>query len=66
MRGSGLVEVSNPSEFMLQGKPEDAPGSVVACSMEGTRPILVEVQGWYARRILIIPKGRRQGLILTG
>ena len=45
MRGSGLVEVSNPSEFMLQGKPEDAPGSVVACSMEGTRPILVEVQG---------------------
>lgn len=44
MRGSGLVEVSNPSEFMLQGKPEDAPGSVVACSMEGTRPILVEIQ----------------------
>lgn len=34
MRGSGLAEVANPSEFMLQGKPEDAPGSVVACSME--------------------------------
>ena len=44
MRGSGLAEVANPSEFMLQGKPEDAPGSVVACSMEGTRPILVPKQ----------------------
>lgn len=45
MRGSGLVEVDNPSKFMLQGKPENEPGSVVACSIEGTRPILVEVQG---------------------
>ena len=34
----------NPSEFMLSGRPEDASGSVVACLMEGTRPILVEVQ----------------------
>ena len=44
MRGDGLVEVSNPSEYMLQGRPENEPGSVVACSMEGTRPILIEVQ----------------------
>lgn len=44
MRQDGLAEVENPSEFMLSGKPEGASGSVVACSMEGTRPILLEVQ----------------------
>ncbi|MBR2045358.1 MAG: DNA repair protein RadA [Agathobacter sp.] len=44
MRNIGLVEVENPSEFMLSGKPIGASGSVVACSMEGTRPILLEIQ----------------------
>lgn len=44
MRQEGLIEVKNPSEYMLSGKPEGASGSVVACSMEGTRPILLEVQ----------------------
>ena len=44
MRGDGLTEVENPSELMLSGKPEGASGSVVACSMEGTRPILLEIQ----------------------
>ena len=44
MRQNGLVEVENPSEFMLNGKPEHASGSVVACSIEGTRPILIEIQ----------------------
>jgi DNA repair protein RadA/Sms len=44
MHQNGLVEVENPSEFMLNGKPEHASGSVVACSMEGTRPILIEIQ----------------------
>ena len=44
MRQNGLVEVENPSEFMLSGRPENASGSVVACSMEGTRPILLEIQ----------------------
>lgn len=44
MRKEGLVEVENASEFMLNGKPEDASGSIVSCSMEGTRPILFEIQ----------------------
>lgn len=44
MRQNGLAEVENPSEFMLSGRPENASGSVVACSMEGTRPILLEIQ----------------------
>lgn len=44
MCNEGLREVQNPSEYMLSGKPEGASGSVVACSMEGTRPILLEIQ----------------------
>lgn len=44
MREEGLRQVLNPSEFMLEGRPKDASGSVVACLMEGTRPILVEIQ----------------------
>lgn len=44
MRQNGLSEVKNPSEFMLNGRLEDSSGSVVACSMEGTRPILLEIQ----------------------
>lgn len=44
MCNEGLREVENPSEYMLSGKPADASGSVVACSVEGTRPILLEIQ----------------------
>lgn len=44
MKNEGLQEVLNPSEFMLNGKPKGASGSVVSCSMEGTRPILLEIQ----------------------
>ena len=44
MAGKGLREVPNPSEFMLSGRPENTSGSVVACAMEGTRPVLVEIQ----------------------
>lgn len=40
----GLKEVLNPSEYMLSGRPENEPGSVVVCLMEGTRPVLVEIQ----------------------
>lgn len=44
MGEEGLQEVKNPSEFLLSGRPEDASGAAVACLMEGTRPILLEVQ----------------------
>ena len=44
MTGEGLKEVPNPSEYMLSGRPENTSGSVVACAMEGTRPVLVEIQ----------------------
>lgn len=44
MHESGLVEVENPSEMLLSGRPLNAPGTCVACAMEGTRPILAEIQ----------------------
>lgn len=56
MRNTGLEEVKNPSEFLLNGKPENASGSVVACSMEGTRPILVEIQALVCQSNFGIPR----------
>ena len=44
MEDGGLAEVPNPSEAMLAGRPENAPGTCVACVMEGVRPVLAEVQ----------------------
>ena len=44
MRDSGLVEVENPSELLLSGRPADAPGTCVTCVMEGVRPVLAEIQ----------------------
>lgn len=44
MRDTGLVEIANPSEVMLSGRPEGVPGSAVVASLEGTRPMLIEVQ----------------------
>lgn len=44
MQQNGLTEVENPSEYMLNGRPENASGSVVVCLLEGTRPIMVEIQ----------------------
>ena len=44
MLESGLAEVKNPSEMLISGRPKEASGAVVACSLEGTRPILLEVQ----------------------
>ena len=60
MQKEGLVEVSNPSEFMLNGKPENASGSIVSCSMEGTRPILFEIQALVCRSNFGFP--RRQAI----
>ena len=62
MRENGLVEVENPSEFMLNGRPEAASGSIVACSMEGTRPILLEIQALVAKSPLAMPRRTAAGM----
>ena len=61
MREAGLVEVANPSEYMLTGRPEDASGSVVVCSMEGTRPILIEIQALVCSTNFGIPRRQATG-----
>lgn len=61
MAGDGLREVSNPSEFMLNGKPKDANGSVVVCSIEGTRPIMVEIQALVCHSSFGIPRRQTTG-----
>ena len=61
MREDGLSEVANPSEYMLSGRPENASGSVVACSMEGTRPILLEIQSLVCRTSFGIPRRTAAG-----
>ncbi len=45
MKDSGLQEVVNPSKALIEGKPNNVSGSCIACVMEGSRPILAEVQG---------------------
>ena len=56
MRSDGLSEVMNPSEFMLEGRPKGESGSIVACSIEGTRPILIEIQALVSRSAFGMPR----------
>ncbi len=62
MRKEGLTEVKNPSEFMLSGKPEHASGSVVACAIEGTRPMLMEIQALVCKTNFGMPRRTAAGL----
>lgn len=61
MREQGLAEVQNASEYMLNGRPENASGSVVACTMEGTRPLLVEIQALVCQSSFGIPRRQTTG-----
>ena len=65
MRGEGLVEVTNPSEYMLNGRPKDASGSVVVCALEGTRPLLIELQALVCRTNFGIPRRQATGADLN-
>ena len=56
MRNRGLMEVPDPSEFMLQGRLENEAGSVVACTMEGSRPFLIEVQALVCQTSFPMPR----------
>ena len=61
MRREGLVEVLNPSEYMLSGRPLGSSGSAVTCSMEGTRPVLTEVQALTVRTEFGYPRRQSTG-----
>ena len=61
MADSGLVEVPNPSQMLLSGRPESASGTCVACVMEGTRPVLAEVQALVAKTTFNVPRRTADG-----
>lgn len=61
MRDIGLEQVKNPSSVMLDGRPENATGSIVTCSMEGTRPLLVEIQSLVSKTAFEIPRRMATG-----
>jgi len=61
MKEQGLEQVQNPSEYMLNGRPEHASGSVVSCSMEGTRPLLIEIQALVCHSNFGIPRRQTIG-----
>lgn len=62
MGQQGLTEVLNPSQYLLDGRPEGAAGSVVACLMEGTRPVMVEVQALVCRTNFNMPRRTAAGM----
>jgi len=62
MKDSGLEEVANPSELLLAERPLDTPGSTVTAAMEGTRPILVEVQALTSPSSLAVPRRTSMGI----
>ena len=62
MKEHGLEEVKNPSEVMLTGRPLDAAGSVIVCSMEGTRPLLIEIQALVAQTNFQMPRRTTVGI----
>ncbi len=61
MADTGLIEVPNPSKMLLDGRPESAPGTCVACVMEGTRPVLAEVQALVAKTNFNVPRRTSDG-----
>lgn len=61
MMDKGLEEVPNPSQMLLSGRPEGASGTCVACVMEGTRPILAEVQALVAKTSFNVPRRTADG-----
>jgi DNA repair protein RadA/Sms len=62
MKDTGLYEVTNPSQVMLNGRPLDASGSVVVCSMEGTRPLLIEIQALVCQTNFNLPRRTSVGI----
>ncbi|MBP5166070.1 MAG: DNA repair protein RadA [Oscillospiraceae bacterium] len=62
MLGDGLREVPNPSETLLAGRPENAPGTCVTCVIEGSRPILAEIQALVANTSFNVPRRTSNGL----
>jgi DNA repair protein RadA/Sms len=61
MREQGLTQVENPSEYMLNGRIDNASGTIVSCALEGSRPLLIEIQALLTRTNFGLPRRQAQG-----
>lgn len=62
MQNGGLVEVDNPSKMFLEGRPENVPGTCVTCILEGTRPVLAEIQALVSKTSYPVPRRMASGV----
>ncbi|MBQ8975123.1 MAG: DNA repair protein RadA [Oscillospiraceae bacterium] len=62
MRNNGLIQVPNPSQILLDGRPENAPGMCVTCVIEGSRPILAEIQALVTPSSFNVPRRNTNGV----
>lgn len=62
MQSGGLVEVDNPSKMFLEGRPENVPGTCVTCILEGTRPVLAEIQALVSKTGYPVPRRMASGI----
>jgi DNA repair protein RadA/Sms len=62
MQNGGLIEVENPSKMFLEGRPENVPGTCVTCMLEGTRPILAEIQALVSKTSYPVPRRMANGI----
>ncbi len=62
MQSGGLAEIDNPSKMFLDGRPENVPGTCVACILEGTRPVLAEIQALVSKTSYPVPRRMASGI----
>lgn len=62
MTDKGLIEVGNPSEMLLSGRPKNTPGNCAMCTIEGTRPIIAEVQALVSTTVFPAPRRTANGI----
>ncbi len=62
MQNGGLIEVDNPSKMFLEGRPENVPGTCVTCILEGTRPVLAEIQALVSKTSYPVPRRMASGV----
>lgn len=62
MTDEGLVEVTNPSELLLAGRPQNTPGNCAVCTMEGTRPLIAEIQALVSPTAFPVPRRTSSGI----
>ena len=66
MRNEGMVEIKNPSQILISEREDNPPGSIIVASMEGTRPLLIELQALTTPSVYGLPRRAANGIDYTG